>query len=210
MPETAAVKPESILLLGAGGHARVCAEALRAAGHDLRGHIAPEAGQGVGPYLGPDVALGAELAQGARVLLAIGTVNQAGIALRQKLLHDLPQESLATLCHPGAIVAPSANLAAGVFVAAGAIIGTNTAIGLASIINSGAVVDHDCSIGANTHIATGARLAGSIQVGDNCLIGVGASLRQGLQIGDGAIVGAGAVVIRDVAPGATVLGVPAS
>jgi len=40
-------------------------------------------------------------------------------------------------------------------------------------------------------------------------IGSGAVILGGVRIGPGALVGAGAVVTRDVAPGATVLGVPA-
>jgi acetyltransferase-like isoleucine patch superfamily enzyme len=40
-------------------------------------------------------------------------------------------------------------------------------------------------------------------------IGSGATILCGITIGEGAMVGAGAVVTRDVAPGATVAGVPA-
>ena len=40
-------------------------------------------------------------------------------------------------------------------------------------------------------------------------IGSGATIRGGITIGEGAMIGAGAVVTRDVAPGATVAGVPA-
>jgi len=40
-------------------------------------------------------------------------------------------------------------------------------------------------------------------------IGSGAAILCGITIGEGALVGAGAVVTRDVAPGATVAGVPA-
>jgi acetyltransferase-like isoleucine patch superfamily enzyme len=46
-------------------------------------------------------------------------------------------------------------------------------------------------------------------VGHGASIGSGAVLLGGVRIGPGALVGAGAVVTRDVAPGATVIGVPA-
>ena len=46
-------------------------------------------------------------------------------------------------------------------------------------------------------------------LGEGVHIGVGATIRQGIAVGDRAIVGAGAVVVKDVAPGATVVGVPA-
>jgi acetyltransferase-like isoleucine patch superfamily enzyme len=46
-------------------------------------------------------------------------------------------------------------------------------------------------------------------VEDGASIGTGAVILGGVTIGAGALVGAGAVVTRDVAPGATVAGVPA-
>jgi maltose O-acetyltransferase len=48
-----------------------------------------------------------------------------------------------------------------------------------------------------------------ITIGENVWIGGGATVCPGVTIGDDAIVGAGAVVLHDVAPGATVVGVPA-
>jgi len=47
------------------------------------------------------------------------------------------------------------------------------------------------------------------RVGRGASIGSGATILCGVTIGEGAMVGAGAVVTRDVAPGATVAGVPA-
>lgn len=47
------------------------------------------------------------------------------------------------------------------------------------------------------------------RIGAGVMLGAGARLRPGVTIGDGAIVGMGAVVTRDVAPYATVMGVPA-
>jgi UDP-2-acetamido-3-amino-2,3-dideoxy-glucuronate N-acetyltransferase len=48
-----------------------------------------------------------------------------------------------------------------------------------------------------------------VRVASGASIGSGALVLGGVQIGEGALVGAGAVVTRDVAPGATVAGVPA-
>ena len=46
-------------------------------------------------------------------------------------------------------------------------------------------------------------------IGDGAYVGSGALIRQGITIGAGAVVGMGAVVVRDVAPGETVVGNPA-
>ncbi len=47
------------------------------------------------------------------------------------------------------------------------------------------------------------------RIGQRVSIGSGVVMLGGISVGDGAMVGAGAVVTRDVAPGATVAGVPA-
>ncbi|MBW3652332.1 MAG: acyltransferase [Actinobacteria bacterium] len=48
-----------------------------------------------------------------------------------------------------------------------------------------------------------------IAIGDHALIGLGAGVLRGVSVGAGAVVGPHAVVTRDVAPGASVGGVPA-
>lgn len=197
------------IILGAGGHARVMAEALNLCDLALLGHLAPSQGQGVGPYLGPDRALKDEAHSTTRVLIGLGFVNTDSMIRRKQVLHSIAPNRLATLVHPLAIVSPSAKIAAGAFIAAGAIIGTGAQIGLGAIVNTGAIVDHDCVICTNTHVATGVRLAGGVTVMDDCLIGTGAVVRQGITIGMGAIVAAGAVVVRDVPAAVTVMGVPA-
>jgi len=52
-------------------------------------------------------------------------------------------------------------------------------------------------------------LIGEIQIGEKAFIGAGSIILSGITIGTGAVVGAGAVVTKDVAPGETVVGIPA-
>jgi len=111
--------------------------------------------------------------------------------------------------HPAAIVAATANLDAGCFVAAGAILAPRSRIGVCTIINHGAVVDHDVQIGEFVHVAPGATLGGGVRLGDRVLLGAGAVILPGLSIGAGAIIGAGAVVLEDVSQDVKVVGVPA-
>jgi acetyltransferase-like isoleucine patch superfamily enzyme len=58
-------------------------------------------------------------------------------------------------------------------------------------------------------IRTQALHAAAVTIGDGARIGLGASLLRGVSVGAGATVGPHAVVTRDVAPRATVGGVPA-
>lgn len=46
-------------------------------------------------------------------------------------------------------------------------------------------------------------------MGKRCFIGAGAIILGPIRIGDDAKIGAGALVLKDVAPGTTVVGVPA-
>ena len=48
-----------------------------------------------------------------------------------------------------------------------------------------------------------------VRIGDDVHIGANASILPGVTIGNNAVIGAGAVVTKDVAPGDTVIGVPA-
>ena len=77
------------------------------------------------------------------------------------------------------------------------------------IVNTHASIDHDCRIGAFAHVAPGVALAGDVTVGEGALIGIGAAVVPGRTIGAWSTVGAGASVVGDVAPGETVVGVPA-
>ena len=76
------------------------------------------------------------------------------------------------------------------------------------------VVDGLVSIGRNCVIApwvtigTNGSVAGP-RIGDNVFIGTGAKVLGAITVGDGAKIGANAVVLDDVAPGATVVGIPA-
>ncbi len=143
------------------------------------------------------------LQQGHRytgILVAIGD-NQARLHKTRQIQHA--QHPLATLKHPTAYLAASANLGDGSIVCAGAIIQPGTTIGVASIINTSASIDHDCHLANGVHISPGAHLAGNIIVGENSWIGIGASIKHNLTIG------AGSAVITDIPDNTCAAGVPA-
>lgn len=70
-------------------------------------------------------------------------------------------------------------------------------------------IAHNCHIESGAFVIAAAMVAGSVKVGPRAWIAPNASIRQKLNVGADAVVGLSAVVVKDVEPGATVLGNPA-
>lgn len=200
---------ERLLLVGAGGHAKVVYDALLAIKEFVRIEIRDDdpnsAKDGLlgSPVLIP---IGDPSGWSAHVHIAIGD-NQVRRQLGEAAL--AAAKKLYTVSHPSALVSQHAEIGAGAFVAAAAIVAPSARVGAGAIVNHGAIVDHDCDVGAWAHIAPNAVLGGDVRVGRGCLIGSSAVLLPGVRVGDWAIVGSGAVVTADVEAKETVVGVPA-
>jgi sugar O-acyltransferase (sialic acid O-acetyltransferase NeuD family) len=115
----------------------------------------------------------------------------------------------ATLIHPRAWLASTAQIGPGCQILAGALVNAHAQLGNHAILNLGSSVSHECRLGDFATLGPGARLAGNVVVGVGAEIGMGACVLPKIRIGDGAVVGAGAVVTRAVADHTTVCGVPA-
>lgn len=202
-----------VVVIGAGGHALVVTETLRAAGRRVRGWVS-NGGPAAAPMtrlglesLGGDDALRRIVADGTDdVFVAIGD-NQRRAAITDEL--SSAGARFAPAISPAATVSPTAAIAPGVLVMPGAVVNALAELGPGVIVNTGASVDHECIVGAFAHLAPRSALAGSVQVGDGAFVGIGAVVIPGRSLGAWSVVGAGAVVIDDVPEGATAVGVPA-
>lgn len=206
----------ALLLLGAGGHARVAAETALATGRFSSIAFLDDRCSGSGQFpdqLGWPVigSFAAAFDPQIRQKFPAALVAIGNAAVRLQWLPRLAAAGyeLPVVVHPTAWVSPSSQLGAGSVVFAQAAIQAQVVIGSAAILNTGCSVDHDAQLGNGVHICPGARLAGAVQVGDRSWIGIGSSLIQQIRIGADVTVGAGAAVVCDLPDGVTAVGVPA-
>jgi sugar O-acyltransferase (sialic acid O-acetyltransferase NeuD family) len=121
----------------------------------------------------------------------------------------LGRERFATLIHPAALVSSRARIGRGVVINPGVVVGGEAIIGDQVMICPGCIVGHETTIGDSSTLAPGAVISGLVVIEPACYVGARAVVRQKLRIGTRALVGMGAVVVHDVGPGETVIGVPA-
>ena len=193
-----------VVVVGAGGHGRVVAEALLRAGASVLGFCDPKAPlDAPGPFglrvLGGDDSLEA-LDRGA-VRLANGVGSIRTTRVRRDVYERLSARGFhwRTVVHPAAVIALDVRLGAGSQILAGAVVNCGTDIGADAILNTRASVDHDCTIGTHVHIAPGATLSGGVVVGEGTHIGIGSTIVEGVRIGARCLVVAGSTILADVA-----------
>ena len=203
-----------VIVVGAGGHAQVVADALQASGRVVLGFVertvvsrATVAGL---PVLGDDdwldVGGGYELANG------IGGMGESSGGGRRRGVQETLEAagfSFVSVRHPTAVVSSLADIGPGAQLLARSVVQPGARVGAGAIINTGAIVEHGCRVGAFTHCATGAILCGDVTVGSDAHVGAGAVIRQGVTLEDGVIVGAGAVVLDPGTGQGPLVGVPA-
>jgi len=200
-----------LVILGAGGHAKVVADIALRAGFKLIGFLDDNTEQAPLPgyrVLG-DMAWVQELLdenQDLRLIIAVGDNFT-----RKELAKGLQNWNtrFATVVHPSAVVSPYAAIGAGTVVMPHVTVNAGTRVGDHVILNTACSVDHDCVIGAFAHISPGVHLAGTVRVEEGAHLGVGVSVIPRKTIGAWSVVGAGGAVVEDIPPGVVAVGVPA-
>lgn len=202
-----------LVILGAGGHARVLLDALRSHETAVTGCIALDAPGDDWPagiaWLGDDDALDTLDPVVTRLVNGVGAASS--VKRRQEVFRRAKEKGFQfeRVIHPGGIIGTDVTLGEGVQIMAGTVVQTGSVLGDNMVINTRASVDHDCWIGAHAFIAPGATLCGDVRIEDSAFIGAGATVIPGVTVGAGTLVAAGATVIRDTGAGRTVGGIPA-
>ena len=161
-----------VMILGAGGHARVLADVLRLQGSRL-----------VGMTSNDDDVLGRYSPEEIDLVNGVGSI---GVPLKRRELFERFKSRgyrFTSVIHPSAILGSDVSLGEGVQIMAGVIIQPGTALGDNTLLNTRVSVDHDCVIGSHVHLAPGVILCGGVTVEEGCHVGTGAVVVQGVRIG---------------------------
>lgn len=202
-----------VIIIGAGGHARVVADAIRASGDYVFGFVdtvAPtrkgDLFEGVPIVGGLDDGLECLRREGLEI--AIGFGHCGG---RDRVIRELHRAGvrLHRVIHPSASVSPSAAIEEGGYVGPQAVIEAHCRIGMGTIVNCGSCVCHECDIGCAVALCPGVMVGGRTVIGDRTWVGIGSTCIDKITIGADNFIGAGAVVVSDLSAKNFVLGVPA-
>lgn len=206
----------NIILLGAGGHAKVLLSALSP--EDLKKVkclLSIDPNQLNYKILGIPIELYSldnllTLKDNSSLINALGSADDTPThRTQQYLIHKNLGFRFLSVIHPTAYLAYEVATSEGVQIMAGAIIQPCVSIGENTIINTKASIDHDSIIGNHVHIAPGVVTCGSVKIRDSTHVGTGAIIRQGVTIGKNCFIAAGAVVTKDIPDNTKVKGVPA-
>lgn len=199
----------AVIVIGAGGHAKVCIELLQAMGEQVAycigGQDVAESCCGVVVLKGDENLLSLRNAGYGRAFVAIGDNR---VRRKHAAAVSAAGFELVNAISPRAVLSPSARIGRGVAVMAGAVVNAEATIADLAVINTGATIDHDCRIGVAAHIAPQCALAGNVSVGDESFLGIGCRVIPGITVGARVTVGAGGVILSDIGSGETVVGIP--
>lgn len=198
-----------IVLIGASGHGKVCAEIAELTGYngirflDDNRELTECGGH---PVVGAQDDFRKYMGDGTAFFVSIGNSQT-----RKRIQTEIEAAGgrVATLVHPKSTISKDVKIGDGTAIMAGAVVNAGTTIGRGAIVNTSSSIDHDCVIGDYSHVAVGAHICGTVAIGTGVWIGAGATISNNLSICDGCMVGAGAVVIHDITISDKYIGVPA-
>lgn len=194
------MKKKSIILIGAGGHAKVIFSALmRLQEWNVIGYTDIERRDMYSlKYLGTDEELKDIIKEVKNAVVGVGQIKKYD--KRSNMYRKLKELgfSLPPIVAQSAVVMKNVTIGEGTFIGENAYVGPDVQVGVMNIINTGAVVEHESRVGDFVHISVSATLAGNTEIGSGTFIGMGANILNGVTIGENVIVAAGTVVRKPV------------
>lgn len=201
---------ENVVIIGAGGHAKVIADIIIKNNDKLIG------------FLDDNIVKETKIIEEYRV---IGKIEDA-IKLQQvnknlkfiigigdnetrKKIADKYNLSYYTAIHPSAVIGLNVEIEEGTTVMANSVINVNSKVGKHCIINTAVVVEHDNFIGDYVHLSPTTVLSGNVKVAELVHIGTGCKVKNNISINEKCVLGVGTVVVKDINESGIYVGVPA-
>ncbi|MBR6134413.1 acetyltransferase [Candidatus Saccharibacteria bacterium] len=200
--------PKNVVIIGAGGHAKVIADIILLSGDNILGFLDDnEEKQNSEVYKSYKVIgkiSDAEKYKENDFIIAIGDNHT-----RETIAKEHQGLNWYTAVHPNATIADTVKIGDGTAIMAGVVINADSEIGNHCIVNTSSSIDHDNIIDDYVHISPGAHLAGKVFVGQYSWICAGATIINNINIRDDVIVGSGATVLKNLSVAGTYVGTPA-
>ena len=193
-----------LIIIGAGGHGKVIADAALKNGYTNICYIDDHAtGDVMGfPIIGTSADI--ERLNDGSTDFIIGIGNNA----IRKTVAEKYNVNWVSIVHPSAQIAFNAEIGKGTVIMANAVVNVCATVGEHCIINTGAIIEHDNVIENYVHISPNVALGGTVRIGSLTHVGIGATVKNNTEICSECTIGAGAVVVKNIKEPGTYVGVP--
>lgn len=193
-----------LIIIGAGGHGKVIADAALKNGYTNICCIDDHAkGEIMGfPIIGTCEDIERLNDKNTDFIIGIGNNSI------RKTIAEAHNVNWVSIVHPSAQIAFNAEIGKGTVVMANAVVNVCATVGEHCIINTGAIVEHDNVIENYAHISPNVALGGTVRIGLLTHVGIGATVKNNTEICSECTIGAGAVVVKNIKEPGTYVGVP--
>ena len=201
---------KKVVIIGAGGHAKVIADIIEKSGDEIVGFL--DDNKEIGTTIINEYKVIGDLnnrftmavtKENLEFIIAIGDNKK-----REEISHS-PNLKFYTAIHPSAQIGLDVRIEEGTVVMANVCINSSARIGKHCIINTGAIIEHDNIIEDFVHISPNTSLGGTVKIGESTHVGIGSIVKNNITICKNCTIGAGAVVVKNILEEGTYVGVPA-
>lgn len=203
---------DTVVIMGAGGHAKVIADIIQKRGDKVYGFLDDKLEQNAVILNSPNFKVIGKIEKCKEIqkynpnfkfIIAIGNNTIRKQFSEEYILNYY------TAIHPTATIGIGVEIGKGSVIMAKACINPGAVIGKHTIVNTGAIIEHDNFIEDYCSIAPNATLGGTVKIGELSHIGIGSTVKNNVTICSKCIIGAGAVVVKNIEKEGTYIGIPA-
>lgn len=160
------------------------------------------------PVLGPVTKEMCEQLKDCYFIYSLISVKKASERIDKLQALNLRDEQMISIIHPSAVVGSHVTLGKGVIIMPNVTVSPNATIGDFVQVYANSVVGHDTTVERYAFISNSSSIGSFIQIKEGAHIGSNCTLRERITIGEYAVIGMGSVVLKDVVPYTTNVGVP--